>query len=357
MKIIHAADIHLGSKLNSTFTKDVSDAIRSSVSKTFSDLADYAKDNGVKVIMLSGDVFDSDAPSKACKDDFYSVVRHHPDIDFLYLRGNHDGGSGYEGAPMDNLKTFTNKWTTYSYGNVDITGIEMNEGNAVALYSSLSLNPAKNNIVMMHGQVGDQAGMDLICLNRLRGKNINYLALGHVHKGGCEKLDDHGIYVYPGCLEGRGFDETGVHGFYLLNVQEGLGGIQYGFVPFAKRQICEEFVDVSGASDSYTAAQAIRSKVQFVKNNIYRVNMTGEVDFDSTINVQNVENYLRGVCLYVNVKDKTSSKLDLSAFEKDNTLRGEFVREVAASDKMDEETKNAVLRCGLKALNGEDIEF
>ena len=46
----------------------------------------------------------------------------------------------------------------------------------------------------------------------LKNKNIDYLALGHVHKYKMEKLDNRGIYCYSGCLEGRGFDECGDKG-------------------------------------------------------------------------------------------------------------------------------------------------
>lgn len=58
-------------------------------------------------------------------------------------------------------------------------------------------------------------------LNRLRGKGIDYLALGHIHQHREEKLDDRGIYVYSGCLDGRGFDECGEKGFVLVETGGG----------------------------------------------------------------------------------------------------------------------------------------
>ena len=64
MKIIHCADIHLGSKLASKFPGNISDERKREVLDTFSRMVDYAKKNQVKVIMLSGDVFDKDKPAK-----------------------------------------------------------------------------------------------------------------------------------------------------------------------------------------------------------------------------------------------------------------------------------------------------
>ena len=53
----------------------------------------------------------------------------------------------------------------------------------------------------------------------LKNKNIDYLALGHIHGYKEAPLDGRGKYCYPGCLEGRGFDECGKKGFVLLNIE------------------------------------------------------------------------------------------------------------------------------------------
>jgi fucose 4-O-acetylase-like acetyltransferase len=80
---------------------------------------------------------------------------------------------------------------------------------------------------MLHGQEtagrfvknkksADYAGS--VSLSALRGRGIDYLALGHIHAYKKAPLDSRGIYCYPGCLEGRGFDECGRKGFVLLVV-------------------------------------------------------------------------------------------------------------------------------------------
>lgn len=118
------------------------------------------------------------------------------------------------------------------------------------------------NIILLHGQVSDTMGMDRIYLRRLRNKQIDYLALGHVHKHQEGKLDDRGKYAYSGCLEGRGFDEIGEHGFILLTVED---EIKTEFIPFQERLIVEEKVDISAASDAYSAAQLVK-KFRLSKN-------------------------------------------------------------------------------------------
>ena len=90
MKIIHCADIHLGSKIDSSFPREISAKRKEAVRNTFKRLVTYAKSSGVKIILLSGDVFDGDSPFKKDKEFFFSVVANNPENDFLYLRGYHD---------------------------------------------------------------------------------------------------------------------------------------------------------------------------------------------------------------------------------------------------------------------------
>ena len=90
MRIIHTADIHLASKLDSKFDKDTSSTRKVELRSAFKRLVDHAKLANINYILLSGDIFDSDNPSKKDKDYFYGVIKSNPDITFFYLKGNHD---------------------------------------------------------------------------------------------------------------------------------------------------------------------------------------------------------------------------------------------------------------------------
>ncbi|MCD8308018.1 MAG: DNA repair exonuclease [Clostridia bacterium] len=353
MRIIHTADIHLGSPMNS-LPKEVAETRKGELRNSFARMADFARDNGVKVVMLCGDVFDRDDRINVHKNFFYSVVRSHPSVDFLYLRGNHDRTASYEGVDIPNLKLFGTSWTRYSYDNVDIYGIESCDENAVSMYSTLSLDPGRINIVMMHGQVSDNTGKDLVCIPRLRNRGINYLALGHIHVPSYTMLDERGVYAYSGCLEPRGFDELGPHYFNLICSN---GKLYVKCVPSAERQIMECSVDISGIKDAYSAAEKVRGQVQFNPKFIYRVNLTGEVDCDTDLFEEDVTRYLKDACYYLEVKDRTRKKVDLSVYGKDMSLKGEFVRYVTESSEYTDEEKQMILHCGLKVLEGEDCDL
>ena len=351
MKFIHCADVHLGSRIDSKFSREVSESKREEVRNTFKKMVEYAKEQGVQAILLSGDVFDSDTPFKKDATFFYSVIEKNPEVDFLYLRGNHDGAG--ERRDYKNLKTFGEEWTSYDYGDVVISGIEMERGNATSLYSALALNAAKKNIVMLHGQIADATGMDKIQLSRLRDKGIDYLALGHVHAYAFGALDARGTYAYSGCLEGRGFDETGEKGFILLDVD---GRITHRFIPFSLRKIERVQVDVTGLSEGYMMAKRARECTLFSLDTIYRVELVGEVDATVEEFSADVQRYLQNDCLFVSVKDGTKRKIDYAAYAADTSVYGEFVRTVQASEEFTDEEKAQIVAYGLRALTGREVD-
>lgn len=353
LKLIHCADVHFGSKMESKLPKAKAEERRGEVRETFHRMVEYAKAQGVRAILLSGDVFDSDRPLKRDKEFFYDVVKGNPEIDFLYLRGNHDGKESYTEEGLDNLKTFTAEWSGYEYGNVYVCGLELARENATSLYTTLKLDRSKINVVMLHGQVSPTAGADKINVTKLAEKNIDYLALGHIHSYSENKLDDRGRYAFSGCLEGRGFDECGEKGFVLLEIDE---VVRSSFIPFAQRKIDEYEVDVSGTQNGYGAYQAIKEQIKFKTTDLYRIHLVGDIEYDAETLAEDVERLLSNDCYFVSVKNRTLKKIDPSEYAGDMSLRGEFVRSVMANADWSDERKRQVITLGLKALAGQEVD-
>ncbi len=355
MKIIHTADIHLGSKMNTRFTdKKIADERKKEIRNAFQRLVDFASKEEVSIIMLCGDIFDSNNPSSKDKDFFYTIIRNNKHIDFLYLKGNHDLEEESEDVP-ENLKLFKDTWISYKYGDVVISGIEIRDINAKSYYSNLELNKDDLNIVMLHGQVNDTSDLNYIDLKRLKNKNIDYLALGHIHKPSQNMLDDRCKYVYCGCLEGRGFDETGSHGFVLLDIKD--GKVEDKFIEFAKRTIHECNINISSVKNYIEASEKIKDYVSFNDKDLYKINISGELDFNVDIDVKDIKDYLSNYCYYIDIKDKTVKKIDIAKYEKDISIKGEFVRTVYNNKKISEEDKVKIINIGLKALEGRDIDL
>ena len=347
MKIIHCADVHLGSRMN-RLPKDKAEERAREIRLSFERMITFAKEEGIDTILLAGDIFDSDRPFKKDKEFFYSAVRRNPEITFFYLRGNHDDKESYT-EEIENLKTFGTEWTSYTLGwNVVLSGIEIDRGNCLSMYSSLRLDPNNHNIVMLHGQAGEAFGENKVCIPRLKNRNIDYLALGHIHRQGAAQLDERGISAYSGCLEGRGFDEIGEKGFMVYDTDTR----EVSFVSFASRIVEERVVDVSGAKDGYEVADKIKREVKIEKKNLLRLYLTGEIDFVDEKLAEDVEKYVSDICYFVSVKDNTRLKIDYSVFEDSLSLKGEFVR-LVKSENMSDSDRQKILDLGLRALTGQ----
>ena len=352
MKIIHTADLHLGSPLGGAIPAEKIPERRNELLGTFIRLCDYADANGYELVLLAGDVFDGDLPPRDDKEFFYSAIKKHPNVKFLYLKGNHDSMTSYTES-IPNLLTFGSEWSCYRVGDVCVYGIELPESNKRAAAETLVCNPDDINIVMLHGQIGGSS--DDIVVKDYAGKGIDYMALGHVHGYTYGDIDARGKYVYSGCLEGRGFDEAGQKGFVEIDTDLGVG---HRFRPFASRNIhiCE--VDVSDVSDKPDAlAKGIAATASFPKDDIVRIVFKGEVSFDTAGLALSAQTYLKNSFYHVTVKDLTKTKPDIESIAKEESLAGEFVRLAAEADFPEGCDRGRVLTIGLKALYGELSEY
>ena len=130
MKIIHCADLHLDSKMESNLDREAASMRRDELLDTFERMVTYAAENEVRVILIAGDLFDKPNVRKAAKTRVIEQIKQHPEIDFCYIRGNHDQLDFVEELSeqedITNLKLFgTDEWTSYDYGDVVITGMEL----------------------------------------------------------------------------------------------------------------------------------------------------------------------------------------------------------------------------------------
>jgi len=354
MKFIHAADLHIGSPF-AYLDADKREKRSKELTDSFSRLVRYAKENDIKCILLSGDIFDKDDVLKSEKEYFYSIIKENSQINFFYLRGNHDLNNQYSRSDISNLYLFTEEWKTYVFDDVTISGLEINSTNYLNFYDKLLLDSHKFNIVMLHGQINNSISKIIdIDIRKLSSKNIDYLALGHVHKYQENNIDCRGIYVYPGCLEGRGFDETEEKGFVVYDTNSK----QKRFVSFSKRLIVIKTIDISNCNNEYEAVLFIKKEIEAVDNNsLLRIVINGKVNYDICSLKERIFNELEDKYFYLEVINKALQSFDLSNYENDISLRGEFVRNVLKDEKLSEEKRLEIISLGLKLLNDEDIQI
>lgn len=372
MKILHCADIHLDSAMTANLDKDKAKERKSELLASFKDMVGYAVRENIGIIIIAGDLFDTRNISVTARKEVYNIIAGNSGVRFYYLQGNHDNGSfisSLDDVP-DNLFMFGKEWTSYNAGiidngsimrNVVISGVELDSDNAGRIYGSLSLNASNFNIVVLHGQEASHVSKNnaqVISLKDLKNRGIDYLALGHVHEYSSDRLDARGVYCYPGCLEGRGFDEAGEHGFVVLDIDDETGRQDSYFVPFARRNIYVEQVDVTGCDDTFEIEQRIRAfldKVGFNSDSLVKIELTGSLDVECEKDINYLCKQFEDVFYAFKIKDCTVFRVDYMSYEHDVSLKGEFIRNVMARTGISEDDKAEIIRYGLQALQGEEI--
>ena len=357
MKFIHTADLHLDSKIEGIPT-DKSKVRREEIVRTFEKMVDFADKNGVRAIIIAGDMFDTNGITIKTKTRVNETIKNHPNIDFLYLQGNHDEVSFVsENEIPSNLIMFNDEYKSVIYDEVVVTGIVLTALNQKVIYDNLVLDAEKTNIVAMHGQVvgyKSQEKAEVISLPKLKDKNIDYLALGHIHSYSKEKLDNRGEYAYSGCIDGRGFDELGEKGFVLLDCEN--GKINSEFIPFSSRILYEFEYDVKSFDTFYQLTEHIVNDLtsKIASTSLVKVIIKGQHKADYFVDKFSLAKRLNELFFFAKVYDKTELEINLLDYEFDKSVRGEFVRAVWESTLSDEE-KNKIITCGLSALKGEEI--
>ena len=338
MKIIHLADLHIGSKFE-RMPEDIKNNLNAKLRNAFLSVIYFAKKNNIFTILMSGDIFDRNSVLINDKKFFYDSIRVNPNIDFYYIRGNHDLASKYNDEPI-NLHTFDGV-KSYIKDDVRISGYELSDDNSV-LYNYMSFTTDKFNIMMLHGDIFNSSDRNYIDLKKLDNKNINYFALGHIHKrrGGIIGLAK---YEYPGCLLGRGFDEDGDKGFLVLDTLDNTTSFyKLSDIVFERYE-----VSVTGKNEALVKDE-ILNLLGDKNSNITEIKLIGKADFE--IDTKDFENFFNGFRYYLDFKNNSKLKLNYNFNENENSLRNMFINKVLENKNLDDETKENVITYGLSKL-------
>lgn len=372
MKIIHCADLHLDSKMQANLSWQKALERNEELTQTFENLVNFASKNQVQILIIAGDLFDTENSSnKVLIKRILQSISKNPQITFFYLRGNHDSQNVFSKINdlPQNLKFFSSqKWTLYKSKNICIGGREFKNQISENVYSELNLDPEFFNIIILHGQIifnTSKQNAPLINLQKLSNKNINYLALGHIHKFSEGELgenfkisesENHKIskWVYSGCLEGRGFDECGKKGFVLLELDE-KNNFTQKFIPFAKREFFQIKIDISNLSDFREISNAVEKEIQNLSSKDFvKIILCGQIDETTELNLEVLKNIFKNRFYFFEIQNQTEAKINFQKYENDFSLKGEFVRNVQKAALSTDE-KFEIISTGLKLLSGKEI--
>lgn len=356
IKILHGADFHLDSPFDSLPEGKASER-RAEQRLIVESIADLANSEKVDAVLLSGDLLDSQRCYYETSQLLLSVLERIEAPVFI-APGNHD----YCGptSPYSLLKFSEN---VHIFQSNEIQRVEL-KGKRAAIwgagFTSQSCPPLMRgmrkadshnmiNVMAIHGTV-DSPGSTYnpITTEEITRSGLDYLALGHVHSFSGFKRAGKTTYAYPGCPEGRGFDETGEKGVIIAEVSK--DAVNGRFVPLGKRKYGILEIDLTGAAD---AKEAVVANVPAdAVGDIYRVVLKGE--YSGRLDLGALSDALAPSFYHVTVRDKTRLVRDIWAQAEEDTLKGLFLRKMRSrfegGDRQEQEKIILAVRYALVAM-------
>ena len=360
MRILHAADLHLDSAF-AGLAEEKAALLRQESRDILRRMVDWANDHAVDVMLLSGDLFDSDRMySQTARTLAQALARFRGRI-FL-SPGNHDfyaPGSGYDAVDWpENVHIFTSRrpqTVLLRSLNASVTGAAFTSAEEWEPFdgASISGGDAPIRLGVLHGEVTrGESKYRAIPPAEIEKTNLTYLALGHVHRCAGVQRAGNTAYAYPGCLPGRGFDETGDKGFLYGEITP--EKVELEFIPFAPRRYQSVTADITDRDPADAVRQALDPDCG---QDICRVLLTGSRRENFSLSALTSE--LSGLCAALELTDETYPEEDVWARCGEDSLRGLFLQNLRARyDGADEDEKRQLLqaaRFGLAALDNRDL--
>lgn len=359
LKILHAADLHLDSPF-AGLSPELAAQRRAEQRELARSLADVAARERVDLVLLAGDLFDS---GRIYRDTARELAEDLGRIEapVLIAPGNHDP---FDAASPYALPIWPDN--VHIFSSTAIQKMELPELNCV-VYGAAFLSERQEespltgfrapedgriHLMVLHANT-EGAGYAPITPAEISDSGLDYLALGHIHRASGLQRSGDTCWAYPGCPEGRGFDELGDKGALLVSVDK--GGAQADFVSLCQRRYEILDVDLTDVVDPLAAVLAVLPAG--ADRHICRVRLTGRCAMDAAT-LTDLEQAVEARVWAAQVQDRTRPPEDLWARAGEDNLTGLFLQMMAPLCQQDPEDEplQLAVRFGLAALeNGEDV--
>lgn len=356
VKFIHTGDLHLGLKFqNVSFHRDKAIERRRELWSTFERIVKYAVDEKVDFLFIAGDLFEESYFTIGDITRVRDTFRDALDVNVIISAGNHDFKGkkslydriewtenvtifNEEGIQRKEFRNLNTVIFGYSWDSVEIREHNLFSG------VNETIDKDKNNILVLHGDVGVNSSYLPLNLEDLNNLNMDYIALGHIHKP--RIISDR--IAYSGCPEPLDFGETGERGIIEGNIVDKRA--EFKLLPFSKRKFVESKVVINEEMGYPDIMKEIRNVDTGNKEiDFYRMDLTGFIQRD--ISTKNLTKDLKDEFYHIEIKDNTILDYDLEDLERDNkdNIIGQFI--ISMKEKgLDNSIVKDALYLGLEVL-------
>ena len=355
-RIVHTSDLHLDSRFES-LPPDKARVRREELFACAVRMIALAKESRADLILIAGDYIEAGCVFFDTLEKLAALFAG-AGVPILVSPGNHDfyGADSPWNNPIwpDNVHVFT----TRAIERVDFPELDTSvygaafdgpycESSMMAEFSCEEGLPTR--IMLMHADITNAASpYNPVSEQMLADSGLTYFATGHIHKYSDILAAGRTRYAYPGCPEGRGFDETGPKGVIAGEISA--QGCDLRFVSQAARLYHRLEVPL----DTRDARQAALDALKDISpEDMARLRFTGEAD--DAPDPDALSEALSGRLFYLDFIDLTRPRRDLWAGSSEDSLRGLFLSGLRAQyDAAPSQRRRGLIRLaarfGLAAL-------
>ena len=351
MKILHSADWHLDSPMAGK-NEDLRQGLLTIPEK----LCGLVHEHGCDLVLLSGDLFDG--PHSRESMSALKAALAEMAVPVFIAPGNHDYYSTISPWGSEFFSKNVHIFTRTTMESISIPELDCTIYGAG--YTDMDCPPllqnfrAKGNsryhIGVLHGDpmlLGTPYCP--IPSEQVRQSGLHYLALGHIHRKGSFRSGKT-LCAWPGCPMGRGYDEQGQKGVYIVTLDN---TASTEFIPLSMPQFHELTVDAAG--DPLAALEAVLPAAG--SEDHYRITLTGECEvLDIPYLTAQFPQFP-----HLQLRDKTSPALDLWASAGQDTLEGVYFGLLRDTLEGKDERAQQLIRqaatISRKLMNGQEVKL
>ena len=355
IKILHTADWHIDAPLRN-FTDLQRRELRSSLLEMPGKIADLCLREGCDLVLLAGDIFDGPYSREGYEAVYRALERM--EVPVCVAPGNHAPSrdlSPWVREPWpENVYIFKRQEiSSYAIRELDcrVYGAAFTESRCPGLLEGFRAECTERHaLLLLHADpVNSDSPYCPVTAAQLRDSGVDYAALGHIHATGSFEAGA-GLCAWPGCPVGRGFDETGVKGLCIAELDE---SVNLRFVPLDGPRFQE--YTVSALGDPVAAVADLLPPVG--NRDHIRIRLVGETAAGAT------DGLSLAFAEYPNltILDETTVLGDVWDNAEDDTLTGLFFRILRdgarEADPDTAKTLELAARIGRKILEGREVEL
>lgn len=367
LRFLHAGDLHLGSAA-AAFSPRAAARRRERQLAALERLLDDAVKAGAQLFLFAGDVFDTPAPDADLTARFLHILGARP-VPALIAPGNHDfyraGGPWTSSSIPENVYIFdtpTLSCIDFPTLNASVWGYAFTAEAMPSpqLGGSGDRIEGRTSLLLAHADLTSPiSSYAPITAGQLEVSGFAYAALGHIHNPGEPRRFGGTVAAYSGFFAGRGFDETGVGGALLVEIEGAhtlITPIESTADRFERRTL-----DLTGAcsgEEVRARVAAYLAECELSDDTALRLSLSGNVGLACSPDTVALLSLGERFALF-EVTDETLPIFDAAYLEKDPSMRGAFYRamlpRLTATDAETRATAAEALRLGFAALAGKEV--